>query len=203
MNKPPIDTQPSATAKTATAAKLLDAAKYCYQQLGAANTTMEDIALQANISRRTIYRYYANQQLILAAVVEREALQFLDKMQQQLSDIDSLGDYIVEALIFTLQHGPRTRSHRFLFSQNMLPQINQLYLGSARFFEQGNQLFRGPYLRARARGQVGEEVELTMITEWFNRLAVSYLSTPSPHYQNRQQLRKLFKAMLLPILHSR
>ena len=48
----------------------------------------------------------------------------------------------------------------------------------------------------------GGELDLVMVMEWFNRVVVSYLATPSPFYQSDSELLMLFRAMLLPAFRS-
>ncbi len=189
------------TIKTLTAKeRLLNAAKACYERKGISKTTMEDIAQEAKVTRRTVYRHFSGQQDILTGVVYREVNAFWASLLQELEHVDSFGDFLVEALIYTLHHAPKTATHSFLFNQDILPVVNQIYISSEKFVTQRAEFLRPVFERLNQDKALNPELDLIMITEWFNRIAVSYLATPSPFYQTETELRKLFHAMLPPVV---
>jgi hypothetical protein len=128
-------------------------------------------------------------------MVQREAQLFWAGLQLHLDFTESFEEYILEALIYTLKHAPETHTHSFLFDQNILPIVNEIYLSSEDFIIQRVEDLRPVYERFNPGGKL----DLIMLTEWFNRIVVSYLATPSPFYQSEAELRKLFRAMLLPV----
>jgi AcrR family transcriptional regulator len=174
--------------------RLLNAAKICYERQGIPKTTMEDIASEANVTRRTVYRHFGSHQEVLSAVVQRESNLFWNELQQHLGCTESFGEYILEALIYILKHAPETPTHSFLFNQDILPIINQVYLSSEDFIKQRAEALRPVYEKFNPGGQL----DLVMVTEWFNRTVVSYLASPSSFYQSEDELRTLFRTMLLP-----
>ncbi len=180
--------------------RLLNAAKVCYERKGIPKTTMEDIAKEAKVARRTVYRHFSGQQDILNGVVYREVNAFWLVLEQELEHIDNFADFLVEALIYTLQQAPKTPTHSFLFGQDILPVVNQMYISSEEFITQRAELLRPIFDRFKQNGDLNPALDLLMITEWFNRIAVSYLATPSPFYQTEDELRKLFHEMLLPVI---
>jgi len=176
--------------------RLLDAAKACYERRGIAKTTMEDIAGEAKVTRRTVYRHFDGHQEVVSGVVQREAGLFWAELQKHLEFVDSFEEYILEALIYTLKHAPETPTHSFLFDQDILPIVNRIYLSSEDFITQRVENLRPVYEHFNPGG----ELDLVMVMEWFNRVVVSYLATPSPFFQSEEELRKLFATMLLPAL---
>lgn len=194
---PPLATPP---ASDDTRTRLLDAAEHCYGRLGVNATGMADIAAHAQIARRTVYRYFANREEMLDAVVRREVARFWDSFHATQKRFDDLGRYLVEALIFTLKHAPTTHSHRFLFNEEVLPLVNRMYIDNRQHTLERVAVLRIVYENNLRRGGVRPKLDLIMLCEWFNRLAVSYLAAPSPFYQSEKELRALFRAMLLPII---
>ena len=178
--------------------RLLNATKVCYERQGIPKTTMEDIASEANVTRRTVYRHFGSHQEVLSAVVHRESNLFWDLLQQHLTFTESFEEYILEALIYILKHAPETPTHRFLFNQDILPIVNQMYLSSEDFISQRAKALRPVYEKFNPDGKL----DMIMVTEWFNRTVVSYLASPSSFYQSEDELRILFRTMLLPAFHS-
>jgi len=190
-----ITSTPLASPATGNAkARLLIAATQCYERRGIAKTTMEDIAQQANLTRRTVYRHYPSHKEILRAVVVEQSVQFLTKMHSDLEEITDFGDYFVEALIYTIKRGSSAPTHAFLFDFTDLPLVHEMFLASEALLDQGAKLWQVVY-NARCRG----DLDMNMLTEWYNRITVSYLTIPSPHYQD-EKLRELLAKLVKPVL---
>lgn len=176
--------------------RLLNAARDCYARHGIAKTTMEDIATEAKVTRRTVYRHFGSHQEVLNGVVRREANRFWAALHEHLAGVESFDEYVLEAMIYTLKHGPETPTHSFLFNQSILPIVHQMYLSNEEFIRQAAENLRPTYERLAPDG----DLDLLMVTEWFNRIVVSYLATPSPFYHSEDELRGLFRTMLSPAL---
>lgn len=183
--------------------RLLDAARECYARAGIAKTSMADIAAQAQVTRRTVYRYFSSYEEVLKAVVRRETDAFWQTLHHELKGIDNFGDYVVEALLYTLKHAPHAPAHDFLFNQNILPIVHDTYLKDRTYLIELAELWRPVYERLKPDSDVDQDLDLLMFSEMFNRLAISYLAAPSPLYTSEDELRRLFQAMLKPLLGGR
>jgi AcrR family transcriptional regulator len=145
-----------------------------------------------------VYRHFGSHQEILSAVVYREAGLFWEQLQPHLQSSESFEDYLIEAMVHVIMHASETPTHSFLFNQDILPIVNQLYLSSADFISERAEFLRPAYERFHPGGGL----DLLMVVEWFNRIVVSYLATPSPIFQSEDELRQLFRAMLGPVFRS-
>lgn len=186
-----------------TRTRLIEAAAYCYAKLGIRAANMADIAEHAQIARRTLYRYFGSREAMLDAVVRREVECFWESFDATQKKFDDLGHYLVEALVFTLRHAPTTRSHNFLFNEDVLPLVNKMYIDNRQHTLDRVAVLQTIYERHLQRGGIRRKLDLIMLCEWFNRLAVSYLAAPSPFYRSEDELRKLFRAMLLPVIEDK
>jgi AcrR family transcriptional regulator len=180
--------------------RLLDAALYCYQRLGVTKTSIADIAAQAKITRPTVYRYFPSHQKILIAVVRREAQKFWETLHAELEGIDDFSEYLVEGLIFTLRHARENKTHAFLFAQDTLPIMHEVFLGDREYLLDLIESLRPIYDRLKPHSRIRPDIDLAVLCELFNRLAISYLTTPSPYYQSETNLRHLFRTMIASIL---
>ena len=59
-------------------ALLIDVARKLFAQKGLNGTTMNDIANESGISRRTLYVYFSNKEEIYSAVIETEIVRLSD-----------------------------------------------------------------------------------------------------------------------------
>ncbi|MFT5032497.1 MAG: AcrR family transcriptional regulator [Bermanella sp.] len=62
--------------------RLLSAAITCFVSKGIRATTIEDVANAANVTRRTVYRYYNGKSELISAVIELERSQLFKQLQQ-------------------------------------------------------------------------------------------------------------------------
>lgn len=77
---------------------LLDAAEACFARLGFDKTTVDDVADEAGVSRRTVYRYVAGRDELLSGVLARATDRLTTALADGLDPSASLGDVIVEAM---------------------------------------------------------------------------------------------------------
>ena len=183
--------------------RLLDAARTCYARNGIAKTSMADIAAEAQVTRRTVYRYFSSYEDILKAVVRRETDAFWHTMHYELRGIDNFGDYAVEALLYVLRSAPNTPTHDFLFNQSVLTLVNDTYLNNRAYLIDLAEIWRPIYNQLKPRSNIDQNLDLLMFSELFNRLAISYLAAPSPMFRTEDDLRRLFQNTLKPLLGGR
>src|SRR3546814_12325463 len=83
--------------------RLIDAAETCFTRFGVAKTTLEDIATEAGVSRATVYRYFeGGRDEIILGVVLREGREFLAALGRRVQREETLGDAIVEGVLYTV-----------------------------------------------------------------------------------------------------
>lgn len=75
---------------------LLDAALGEFAEHGLRRTSVSDIARRAGVSRMTINRKLGDKDAIAVAVVAREAMRILNRLQEQVRTIDTASDRLVE-----------------------------------------------------------------------------------------------------------
>jgi AcrR family transcriptional regulator len=170
--------------------RLLDAARFCYERLGLVSTSMADIAAQAKVTRPTVYRYFKSRQEVMHAVLQRELDGFWRRLETELAEIDHFGDYLIEALLYLLRSAATDGSARFLFAPATLSHLQELLL--AEVLAPGT--FHHPIYTHALRPGSRPPAELSVAVEWFNRLALSYLSRPGT-CSSEEQLRDLLAGL--------
>jgi AcrR family transcriptional regulator len=75
---------------------------------------MEDIAREAGMSRPSVYRYFADRDDLLVALIAQRSRALTDRAHKFISRQDTLPDQIVEGLLYIADHGRRDPFTRIL-----------------------------------------------------------------------------------------
>ena len=179
--------------------RFLDAAEACYARVGLAKTSMEDVGREAGASRATLYRYFGNRDELLLAALTRQARRLAAEAEVYLSrNFDSVGDYLVEGLLFCLREIPARPLIGTLFTRNGLGAASRIALTSEEMLAIGVEVLRPMFEPARERGLLRETVRIEATIEWILHILASYLMAPSRVATSEDEMRRLLRAMLLP-----
>lgn len=174
--------------------RILMAAIRCYEAQGVAATTVDDVAREAQISRRTVYRYFPSQQAIVRAVVDYQAGVFLDELREfterHTGDFRSL---LVDSLLFAVDRGPQTVGHKLLLQGSNAQNAAQYYLSDS-VTGCWVEILSTRFARAQGAGEVSASICLPDLVEWMGRLVLSWIQFPAPLPTIRKQVE-----MLLPV----
>lgn len=88
---------------TAARERMLDAARAEFIEHGIARTSVATIAQRAGVSRPTLYRQRGDKDQIVAAVVQRDVIDFFTRAQAAVSSIGSVEERVVEAVVLGLR----------------------------------------------------------------------------------------------------
>jgi AcrR family transcriptional regulator len=86
---------------------VLAAAQRCIQRYGIRKTTMEDIALEAGMSRPNVYRYFADRNDLLVALIAQRSRELCDHARKIISAQKALPDQFIEGLLYIADRGRR------------------------------------------------------------------------------------------------
>jgi AcrR family transcriptional regulator len=178
--------------------RILDAASRCFDRAGVPKTTMRDVAAEAKVTRTTLYRYFENREAVVVGVMLRETHHFRERILEALKDIDDVGEFIVEGILFCLREAPKRQLHILLFGGEASNLMGRLFLSSEQLFEIGIELLRPLFEPAREKGLLRDGIELSSLHEWVARIILSYMTTPSSRIENEAEMRELLRRLLLP-----
>ena len=170
-----VDGAPDAPAPDATTERILTAALTQFENFGIRRTTMEDVARGAGVSRVTIYRRFPQKELLVQAVILREASRFFLELESAVVRLDSVEDRIVEGFAHTLA---AAREQRLL---NRLLRTEPELLLPHLTVEGGPVLAAGTAFLARQMRIAHSDVpprETRAVAELVARLVLSFLLTP-------------------------
>jgi AcrR family transcriptional regulator len=178
--------------------RLLDAAEGCLGQFGPQKTSMEDVARAAGMSRATVYRYFENRDALLLGVASRQASDLAGEAIQYLGNFNTISDWLVEGLLFTLREIPRRPVFASLVTSLDSSAASKLLLGSTGMIQIGVNVLRPMFATAKEQGLLRDDVNIDMLIEWLLRVLWTYLNAPSQVATDEDSMRKLFHMMLIP-----
>lgn len=178
--------------------RLLDAAENCLARYGAPKTSMEDVAKTAGLSRATVYRYFENRDALLLGVASRQASNLAKESLTYLAQFDNMTDWLVEGVLFTLREIPKRPAFASLAMSLDTTSASRLFLGSDGMIRIGVEVLSPMFATAKAQGLIRDEIEVDMLIEWLLRILWTYLNAPSQVAGDEEDMRKLFRMMLIP-----
>jgi len=81
-------------------ATVVAAARTCMQRLGRSRVTMDDVCVEAGISRATLYRLFpGGREVLFGAVRESSLHEFFDGIRSEVDGADSLEELLVRVIV--------------------------------------------------------------------------------------------------------
>lgn len=180
--------------------RLVDAAEECFSKFGVIKTTVEDVASVAQVSRATVYRYFAGRDDLILAVLMREVGRFIADLQALVVEQSDLATAIVEGVIYTVRAVQGDPNLALLFTGEAAGMTINV-AGTSEALFRANAQFLHPILgQASESGQLREDVSLDDAAEWILRVILSVLSVTGPTSRDDDSLRRLLDQFLVPAL---
>ncbi len=161
--------------------RILAAAYEVFQNHGVADGTMSEIARCAGVGRATLYRHFPGKDVVLEALVLREARELFVLLDAELGGDDAVanpGAAFERGLLAALQH---LRAHSLL--QRVLREepesiLPLLTVQGAPLLEAAVD-FATPYIERAVKTERMAPVDPRAAAEWGARILLSLLLTPS------------------------
>ena len=177
--------------------RLIDAAEACFARLGVARTTIDDVARAAQVSRATVYRHVRDRDDLVLAALGREARRFAERMG--LHREQPLADAIVEGIVFAVREVPNEPALAVL----MRPDAATALPGAWPLLYEHSLRALGPLVdRARAEGDIRDDLRTEEVVEWVLRTVLSLLAMPGPVERDEDDLRGFVRRFLLVSLQA-
>jgi AcrR family transcriptional regulator len=174
--------------------RLMDAAVRCVRRLGSDRTRLADVAVEAGVTRPTIYAYFANRDDILRAAMLRAADNLVDRLTRHLGDRDDPAEIAVEILLFCLRDAAT--------NPGLAPLLAP---GGAGIGEHAPLVPPGLGVAKRAVRRIIElrpdlEPAWDEIAEVMVRFFLSFVAVPSPRRRGQAEMRAFLHRRLVPAL---
>ncbi len=164
------------------AARIIAAARLCFAESGVASVTIDQIAQQAGVSRRTVYRYFDTKEAIILAVVEEQAEPFFEQMHESLLALHDkdIRQVLIHCVLFAVEKGPQMEGHQLLLGRTNAAATADFYLRSARMRKNLHALLRDRFQQAQEAGDIDPTWRLDDLLNWMGRLVYSFIQYPEP-----------------------
>lgn len=181
--------------------RILDAAEECLRRFGAADTTMEDVAEAAGISRATLYRYFDGRDGVLLGVAGRDIDRYLSRLGARLDGIAQAEDALLEFCTRVVRAARRDDTLALLFGQNKDPGRGAPPSGAFDMLFARSVAFLCPYLEDWQRaGAIRPEIDPLDAAEWTLRAVTSLIMIPGVARRQGAELEAHLRVFLLPAL---
>lgn len=180
--------------------RLIDAAESCFRRYGLIKTTVEDVASAAEVSRATVYRYFADRDELILAVLLREADRFLERLQRRVAQQPDLGQALVAGVLYTMKSVGADENLALLFAPEAVGTTTTIAGASAALFAITGSFLRPIFEAARERGELRPDLDIDDASEWLMRVILSLLTVKGPKARSRAETAKFLEDLLLPSL---
>ena len=85
--------------------KIVDAAIRCFERFGPQRTSMNDIADEAGISRRTLYRQFHDRPALVAEILDRRLSELHTSVVAHLASHEDIEEAMIEGSLFSVEAG--------------------------------------------------------------------------------------------------
>lgn len=180
--------------------RLVDAAEVCFQRFGVMKTTIEDVAKIAQVSRATVYRYFAGRDELILGVLLREGNRFLERLSHRIADEPDLSQAIVEGVLYTIRAIQSDENLALLFAPEAAGITTSIAGASEALFDITAQFLRPYFEAAQEGGTLRSGVDLDEAAEWVLRAILSMVTFDGTRQRDDEDLRRYLRTFLLPAL---
>lgn len=183
--------------------QILAAAERVIIRYGVSKTTMDDIGKEAGVSRPTVYRYFADRDALLGALIERRSRMLFVRAREFILSHDTFDQQLIEGLVYLVDHGRKDPVVRILVSPEHI-QMAETLVGSSKLATQLTGEMWEPILaRAVQRGEIRADLDLVAVAEWLALIQfilvgrLDFASADDPGH--RKMLRSFVLPAFLPV----
>lgn len=175
--------------------RLVDAARRCFERFGFEKTTIGNVAEEAGVTRRTVYRYFENSDELLRAAFALAAGGIVDRMLTHARRYHNPGERIIESMLFLLREIPADPRLGSLFSSGRDGARESRSMSSAVTMEVSQTALRAVI---REENSPVSDRDVDELAELILRLLHSFLTEPGFRRRSESELRAFLSGWLLP-----
>lgn len=176
--------------------QVVRAAHRCFQRSGPAGTSMEDIALEADVSRATVYRLFSGREELVLEALLWVTRRHLDRHREHYLTMPDLASALVELVTTTVAAARTDHSLGLLFSSDRRDRGRPMHEASAPLLGLYGEAVAG--ITEAFDGELA--VDRDTAAELVLRVILSLLTFDAPRTRNAEEERRFVATFLLPAL---
>ncbi len=191
---------PSSDERPPNAERIFDAAQECFARYGFQKTSMEDIAREAGLSRRSVYRHFPDKAALFNEVAEARTRIFLDEIVRRTSGLSSLSAQIEEVARLTNRFVREDPISTALRREDPDSLARMVSTGARELLAMAMEAIVPLIEAAIQRGEVRADLDVRRAAEWITRMVFSLTATPSVTFDisDPEQTAAFIREFLLP-----
>lgn len=175
---------------------LLLSAEACFARYGIAKTTMHDIARASGVSRPTVYRYFADRESLILAVVVRRSRLLVRHARAFIDTQETFADKLVEGLLYMVDHGRRDEIVRLLVSPEHMDLAAVVVGGSSAAAQVTGETWEPIIAEAQRTGEVPESLDRAEACAWLTYVQLILIGRMDISAGLGEDVREAQRAML-------
>jgi AcrR family transcriptional regulator len=178
--------------------ELLRAGERCIQRYGIRKTTMDDIAREARMSRPSVYRYFADREDLLLALLSARTHALSERARRFIAQQPSVEDGLVEGLLYLASHGHRDEFVRLMISMDD-SEFGRRMASTDAFATLAGE-FWDPFLdAAEARGELRSGLDRHDVHAWLGQVGLVLIGLLEREPQSDPaKFRDLLRSFVVP-----
>jgi AcrR family transcriptional regulator len=139
---------------TPTQQRIVDAALRCFHRAGVQGATIEDIAQEAALSRKTVYRLFGHRQALIMAILRQRFHEVLAALRRQLPLYASFAEAVVEGHLFAIRQLEIDPTFQDLIASESSHGVNPILMADPEIDALVRDAWLPLFRRARAAGEI-------------------------------------------------
>lgn len=166
------------TVDTSPEERVVDAARRCVDRWGLAKLTIDDVAVEAGVSRATLYRLFpGGKDVLFDALRVRELSEFFQGMRDSVSGVNSLLEFAVHVSVYATREMRNDAHLATMLATEEGAALKSLTVeGLPRILRVASE-FITPLV-----GDFIERDDADVLVELITRLVISHFLAPSQHF---------------------
>ncbi len=180
---------------------ILNAARECYSEKGISKTSIDEIAIRANVGRTTIYRNFKSKKAVTEQLIMLDIIDSKIRLLNILEKTKNPEDCIVAGFVFSVFEFPKEPIYSILFGdEESFAVTRDLTIDSELLIAMCNEIVEPTYKKAKTSGRLRKGLTLALMTDWLVKITYSFLMLPTQYQQDQKAFKKYVRQFVIPSL---
>lgn len=167
----------------------------CVKRWGIQKVTLNDIALEAGVTRPTVYSYFKDRDEVVQYGLLQSAYRYAEDALTHIEKFSTPGERILESMMYALNRLPEEPNLALMSDTGLAQIMNE----NALITTEGQEIRRVLY-KIILKGTTYSDEELDEITEFTTRVMLSLLTVKGPKNRTDKEMRLFLSRRLLPAI---